>query len=51
MLAWPRTTGTDASTMFWDIGHSADARERMKEFQIGVIKVRWLALRRKVECS
>lgn len=31
--------GEDATNMFEDIGHSSDAREEMKKFEIGHLKV------------
>ena len=29
--------GLDASNAFEDVGHSSDAREQMKQYQIGVV--------------
>ncbi|CAM9291692.1 unnamed protein product, partial [Chrysoparadoxa australica] len=31
--------GQDATDMFEDIGHSQDARETMKKYEVGVLKV------------
>lgn len=31
--------GQDATNMFEDIGHSSDAREEMKKYEIGLLKV------------
>lgn len=34
--------GEDATNMFEDIGHSSDARNEMKKFEIGRLKVRFV---------
>lgn len=36
--------GEDATNMFEDIGHSTDARNEMKKFEIGRLKVRFISL-------